>query len=89
MTIILQKRSLIDLVRLNMNPSSNALVLSVHEKTQIKARYRTQPGLPLSAGRIGSPTHHYNLHETVSLYAVFNALTGKVTGRVADRYRLK
>jgi transposase len=44
----------VDIVGLYMNPPSNAVVLSVDEKTQIQALDRTQPGLPLSPGRIGS-----------------------------------
>ena len=62
----------IDIVGLYMNPPSNALVLSVDEKTQIQALDRTQPGLPLSSGRIGSQTHDYKGHGTTSVYAAFN-----------------
>jgi len=79
----------VDIVGLYMNPPSNALVLSVDEKTQIQALDRTQPGLPLSPGRIGSRTHDYKRHGTTSLYAAFNILTGEVIGKVADRHRSK
>ena len=79
----------IDIVGLYMNPPSNAVVLSVDEKTQIQALDRTQPGLPLSEGRIGSRTHDYKRHGTTSLYAAFNILTGRITGRVAARTRAK
>lgn len=57
----------IDVVGLYINPPSNALVLSVDEKTQIQALDRTQPGLPLSEGRIASRTHDYKRHGTASL----------------------
>lgn len=77
----------VDIVGLYMNPPSNALVLSVDEKTQIQALDRTQPGLPLSEGRIGSRTHDYKRHGTTSLYAAFNILTGEVIGQVKDRHR--
>ncbi len=79
----------IDIVGLYLNPPSNAMVLCVDEKTQIQALDRTQPGLPLSSGHIGSYTHDYKRHGTTSLYAAFNILTGKVIGKVSDRTRSK
>lgn len=79
----------IDIVGLYMNPPSNAVVLSVDEKTQIQALDRTQPGLPLSSGRIGSRTHDYKRHGTTSLYAAFNIVTGEVMGKMTDRCRSK
>lgn len=82
-------QKVIDIVGLYLNPPANALVLCVDEKTQIQALDRTQPGLPLSSGKIGSRTHDYKRHGTTSLYAAFNILTGKVIGQVADRTRAK
>lgn len=79
----------IDIVGLYLNPPSNAMVLCVDEKTQIQALDRTQPGLALSPGKIGSRTHDYKRNGTASLYAAFNILTGKVIGKVADRTRSK
>jgi transposase len=79
----------VDIVGLYMNPPSNAVVLSVDEKTQIQALDRTQPGLPLCPGRIGSRTHDYKRHGTTSLYAAFNILTGRIIGKVAARTRAK
>jgi transposase len=79
----------VDIVGLYMNPPSNAVVLSVDEKTQIQALDRTQPGLPLSPGKIGSRTHDYKRHGTTSLYAAFNILTGRIIGKVAERTRSK
>lgn len=75
----------VDIVGLYMNPPSNAVVLSVDEKTQIQALDRTQPGLPLNPSRIGSRTHDYKRHGTAALYAAFNTLTGKVIGKVANK----
>ena len=40
----------IDIVGLYMSPPSNAIVLSVDEKTQIQTLDRTQPSLLLSPG---------------------------------------
>lgn len=79
----------VDVVGLYMNPPSNAVVLCVDEKTQIQALDRTQPGLPLSKGHVGSRTHDYKRHGTTSLYAAFNVLTGRVMGKVAKRTRSK
>ncbi len=79
----------VDIVGLYMDPPSNAMVLSVDEKTQIQALDRTQPGLPLGPGRIGSYTHDCKRHGTASLYAAFNILTGEVPGQVTDKHRAK
>lgn len=79
----------VDIVGLYMNPPNNALILSVDEKTQIQALDRTQPGLPLSPGHIGSQTHDCKRHGTTSLYAAFNVLTGEVFGRTTQRTRSK
>lgn len=79
----------IDIVGLYMDPPNNAVVLSVDEKTQMQALDRTQPGLPLSPGKVGSRTHDYKRNGTASLYAAFNVLTGEVIGKVTDRHRAK
>ena len=79
----------VDIVGLYMNPPSNSMVLCVDEKTQIQALDRTQPGLPLSEGKIGSRTHDYKRHGTSCLYAAFNTLTGKVIGKMTKRTRSK
>jgi len=79
----------IDIVGLYMNPPANSMVLCVDEKTQIQALDRTQPGLPLSEGKIGSRTHDYKRHGTTCLYAAFSVLTGRVIGKMTDRTRSK
>lgn len=79
----------IDVVGLYMDPPNNALILSVDEKTQIQALDRTQPGLPLSEGRIASRTHDYKRNGTASLYAAFNILSGEVIAKLTDRHRAK
>src|SRR3712207_8743288 len=40
-----------DVVGLYLHPPAHAIVLSVDEKSQIQALDRTQPGLPMKAGR--------------------------------------
>ena len=45
---------LLDVVGLYLKPPEHALVLSCDEKSQIQALNRTQPGLPMKAGRAGT-----------------------------------
>ena len=47
----------IDVVGLYLNPPEHALVLCADEKTSVQALDRTQPGLPLVKGRLGTMTH--------------------------------
>jgi hypothetical protein len=49
-----------------MSPA-HAVVLSVDEKSQIQALYRSQPGLPMKPGRAGTMTHDYKRHGTTTL----------------------
>ena len=37
---------------------------------------RTQPGLPLKKGRLGTMTHDYKRHGTTTLFAELNVLDG-------------
>ena len=60
----------IDVVGLYLDPPDKALVLSVDETTQFQALDRTQPGLPLRAGRAGTLTHDYKRHGTESVCGV-------------------
>lgn len=76
-----------DVVGLYMNPPTNAVVLSVDEKTQIQALNRTQPMLPLKPGMVSTRTHDYTRHGTASLYAAFDVATGKVLGSVTYQHR--
>jgi len=46
------------------DPPERALVLSVDEKSQIRALDRTQPGLPMKKGRRGTMTHDYKRNGT-------------------------
>jgi hypothetical protein len=48
-----------DVVGLYVDPPAHAIVLSFDEKSQIQALDRTQPGLPLKKGRLGTMTHDY------------------------------
>src|ERR1700690_73357 len=76
-----------DVVGLYVDPPAHAIVLSVDEKSQIQALDRTQPGLPMKKGRLGTMTHDYKRHGTTTLFAALDVLEGKVIGRCMQRHR--
>ena len=78
---------LTDVVGLYLNPPDQALVLCVDEKTQIQALDRTQPGLPMKKGRLGTMTHDYKRNGTTCLFAALEILQGKVIGQCYGRHR--
>ena len=63
------------------------MVLSIDEKSQIQALDRTQPGLPMKKGRLGTMTHDYKRNGTTTLFAALNVLDGSVIGRNMQRHR--
>lgn len=75
-----------DVVGLYLNPPSNAVVLSMDEKTQIQALERTQLPLPLRTGRASRHTHDYKRHGVLDLYAALEIATGKVTHECTERH---
>lgn len=78
---------LTDVVGLYLNPPDQALVLCVDEKTQIQALDRTQPGLPMKRGRLGTMTHDYKCNGATCLFAALEVLQGKVIGQSYVRHR--
>ena len=78
---------LTDVVGLYLNPPDQTLVLCVDEKTQIQALDRTQPGLPMKKGRLGTMTHDYKRNGTTCLFAALEVLQGKVVGQCFTRHR--
>src|SRR6266849_5563667 len=78
---------LTDVVGLYLNPPDKAIVLCVDEKSQIQALDRTQPGLPMKAGRCGTFTHDYKRNGTTTLFAALDVLLGKVIGQCHARHR--
>ncbi len=78
---------LTDVVGLYLNPPDQAMVLCVDEKTQIQALDRTQPGLPMKKGRLGTMTHDYKRNGTICLFAALEVLQGKVVGQCFTRHR--
>ena len=78
---------LTNIVGLYMDPPTQAVVLSIDEKSQIQALDRTQPGLPIKPGRCGTMTHDYKRHGTTTLFAALNVLDGSVIGRCMQQHR--
>ena len=77
----------IDVVGLYLNPPQHALVLCADEKTSVQALDRTQPGLPLVKGRLGTMTHDYKRHGTTTLFAALEMTEGSVIGTCMNRHR--
>jgi len=75
-----------DVVGLYLAPPTNAVVLSVDEKTQIQALERTQPLLPLRPHHPARQTHDYRRHGLTSLYAALEVGSGRVTGECSPRH---
>lgn len=75
-----------DVVGLYLEPPTNAVVLSVDEKTQIQALSRTQPLLPMRPGLPARRTHDYRRNGLTSLYAAFNVRSGHVVGQCRPRH---
>ena len=76
-----------DVVGLYLDPPEKAVVFSVDEKSQIQALDRTQPGLPMKKGRVGTMTHDYKRNGTTTLFAAVNVATGEVIGECMGRHR--
>jgi len=72
---------------LYLNPPDKSLVLCADEKSQIQALDRTQPGLPMKKGRLGTRTHDYKRNGTTTLFAALSMLDGKVIGDYMARHR--
>src|SRR3974377_1782543 len=70
-----------DIVGLYMAPPAHPLFPSIDEKSQIQALDRTQPGLPMKKGRLGTMTHDYKRNGTTCLFAALDVLQGKVVGQ--------
>ena len=71
-----------DIVGLYLDPPDKAIVLCVDEKSQTQALERSQPILPL---RPGLPERQS--HGTLSLFAAYDAATGRVLGHCHRRHR--
>jgi transposase len=77
---------LVDVVGLYLDPPERAVVFSFDEKTQCQALDRTQPSLPLKAGRGRTMTHDYKRNGTIDLFAALNVGTGEVLHQTRRRH---
>lgn len=77
----------IDVVGLYLNPPEHALVLCADEKTSVQALDRTQPGLPLVRGRLGTMTHDYKRNGTTTLFAALEMTEGRIIGTCMNLHR--
>jgi transposase len=75
-----------DVVGLYLNPPTNAVVLSVDEKTQIQALERTQPLLPMRPRLPARQTHDYRRRGLTSLYAALEVASGTVVGECSSSH---
>jgi transposase len=75
-----------DVVGLYLQPPTNAVVLSLDEKTQIQALNRTQPLLPLRPGLPARQTHDYRRNGLTSLYAALDIASGRVIGNCTPQH---
>ena len=76
-----------DVVGLYLDPPERALVLCVDEKSQIQALDRSQPVLPMMPGVPERATHDYVRAGTTTLFAAFDAASGKVISSLHRRHR--
>ena len=75
-----------DVIGLYVAPPERAVVFSFDEKTQIQALDRTQPSLPLKAGRARTMTHDYKRNGTIDLFAALDVATGRVLTQTRRRH---
>ena len=68
-------------------PPENADVLCVDEKMQIEALERTQPLLPMGLGYVEGVTHDYIRHDTNTLFAALDVVSGTVLAECKPRHR--
>ena len=72
------KEKVNDVVGLYLAPPTDAVVLSIDEKTSIQALERPYRRKPARPGRPGRQEFEYKRHGTTSLIAAFNVGSGKV-----------
>src|SRR5438067_2373468 len=76
-----------DIVGLYLAPPERAVVLCVDVKSQIQARDRTAPILPMLPGTPRRATHDYRRAATSSLYAALDITSGLVIGSHSAGHR--
>ena len=78
------EEKMMNIIGLYLNPPTNALVLSVDEKTQIQALDRTRPLLPMRSNKPRRLTSTYKRNGVVSLMAALSVHEGEITARTID-----
>ena len=76
-----------DIVGLYLNPPDRAIVLCVDEKSQVQARNRSQPILPLAPGVPARQSHDYERHGVTSLFAALDVASGITISNCYRRHR--
>src|SRR5262249_11384596 len=76
-----------DIGGLCLAPANRALVLSIDEKSRIRALDREQPVLPMMPGVPERRTHNYVRHGTTSLFAALDVASGFIIGKCYKRHR--
>jgi len=76
---------MMEIVALYLDPPSNAMVISVDEKTQIQALDRTQPELPLKKGKVRRLTNTYKRNGIVNLMAGLAVHSGEITAETVEK----
>jgi len=76
-----------DVAGLYLDPPDNAAIFSFDEKSPVQALDRTQPGLPLKKGRLGTMTHDYKRNGTTSLFIAMDMASGRVVGETYRKHR--
>lgn len=76
-----------DIIGLHLDPPGSAVVLSVEEKSQVRALSRSQPAFPMMPGMPEKCTHDYARHGTTSLFAAMNVADGSVIASTHRRHR--
>jgi hypothetical protein len=76
-----------DIVGLYLNPPDRAMVLCVDEKSQVQARNRTQPILPLGPGVPARQSHDYERHGVTALFAAMDVASGVTISTCYRRHR--
>ena len=67
-----------DVCGLYLSPPTNALVLSLDEKTAVPARSRRHPSTPAAPGRVERQEFEYRRHGTASFIAALDVASGDV-----------
>jgi transposase len=76
-----------DIAGLYLNPPDKALVPCVDEKSQIQARERAPPALPMGLGYVEGVAHGYVRHGTTTLFAALDIGTGEVLAQCKRHHR--